>query len=137
MNKAIVGMFGVNLAGLFILLALHGAALLQAIGAIPGVIAQWSAPSAIGGWAVVAGIVLPLGVDLTLERWVPRCLNHHARRIAIELCVGGIAVLIVFGLLLPTVGGLLIALGCAMFTPLVSRGLRGLIRAHINNKDSP
>lgn len=125
MNQTITKLFGVSAGGLFVLLALHGAALLDALAAIPSVLDAWSKPSAIGAWAVLAGVLLPLGTDLTLERWTPRCSNHHARRLGIEIAQGLVAVAVVFSLI-PSAGGALLALGCAMFAPLISRALRAL-----------
>lgn len=132
MNKTISGILGTSLAGLFVLFALHGTAFLEAIAGVPMVIERWSAPSALGAWSVLAGLVIPIGVDLALDRWLCRFVNAHTRIVLIELITAIVAVLVVF-LLLPTLPGMLLGLGCGMFAPLFARAVKALIEFVMRN----
>lgn len=123
MNKTITGVIGTSLAGLFVLFALHGTAFLEALAGVPLLIEKWSAPSALGVWSVMAGLLIPIGVDLALDRWLCPFENRHSRVVFIEVLTAGVAVLVVF-LLLPTLPGVMLGIGCGMFAPLFARMLK-------------
>lgn len=122
-GAAIRSLFGVSGAGLLVLLSTHGKALLDALAGIPVLLERWSAPSALGMWSILAGLILPIGLDFTLDRWLPAWRNAHARMAAIEAVTAVSAVAVVFALL-PTLPGLMLGIGCGMFAPPIARLIR-------------
>lgn len=123
MKKTITGLLGTSLAGLVILFATHGKALLDSLADLPRVIEAWSAPSVIGLWCVLAGLLIPAGAWLAVDRWLPPFRNERWRFTVMDLFAFLGACWVVF-LLLPKTSGLLIGIGCGLFAPLLGRGLK-------------
>lgn len=109
--------------GAIALIATHGKAFLEAVAAVPEVLAAWTKGTPVGAWAVLAGLLLPVLVMLTVERWVPETPGQERKRRALmELGGIGVAVFVSF-MLMPRVSGLLIGLLCGLVAPWITRGV--------------
>lgn len=140
--KTVAAGAGISITAIVVLIAANGRAFVEAIAAVPIIVDRWSAPSAIGLWAVVAGLAIPGGIYTVLKRLLPagtksgRPPNWYAREVAVEAVTALSALAVVFTLL-PHTTGLLLGIGCALFAAPIARAVRALLAATLGRLTAP
>ena len=135
MNKTAATAVATCIGGAFVLFSTHGAKFFEALGALPILLDQWTGASMLGVWSLLAGVGIPCLAWLALDRWLPHFPNKHTRMVLIEVLVGLGGFGIVF-LLLPTLPGLLLGIGCGLLAPLPARGINA-VGAFIRRRSGP
>jgi len=135
MNRATLAYIASAVTGAITLLGANGPALVEAGKGIPAMLAAWTTGTPVGGWALLAGLVLPVLLMFQLDRWVPVVPGKERRRAALlESGTGLLAVWIVF-MLVPSRAGLLLGVLCGLLAPQIARGLLAAVRAVAAMKD--
>lgn len=128
MKRETVAYIASAVTGAITLLGANGPALVEAGKGIPAMLAAWTTGTPVGGWALIAGLVLPVLLMLQLHRWIPvQPGKERQRQALLESGTGLLSVWIVF-MLVPSRAGLLLGVLCGLLAPQIARGLIALIR---------
>lgn len=131
MNKWVTSTFGISLAGLFALIALHGKAAAEAIQAFAlfGVNLLKDAPLGMVGFFL--SVALAVAVQPFLRKWLPAMPCHWSREFVVET----VALLVGFGVMfsqMPGLMGALLGLLAGLMAPYIHKGIAavvGLVRS--------
>ena len=124
MNKAVQSTLGISVAGLLVLLATNGAALIEAFHAAWLFMLALSKDAPLGLSSFVLAVALSVAVQLFVRRhWPARCAASRALGVDV---IGIVVAFLAVWLQLRTSFGMLLALLAGFVSPTVSRGVSAL-----------
>jgi hypothetical protein len=134
MNNFFKSTLGISAAGLLVLLAANGAALVAAAGGAWTFLLTLAHTAPLGLSSFALALALGIAVQPFLRKWLPDLGCHASREFLIESAALTIGILVMWGQL-RTLGGLLLGILAGLMAPYAQKGLAAvgglLYRAYV------
>jgi hypothetical protein len=138
MNNFFKSSLGISAAGLLVLLATNGAALVGAAGGAWTFLLTLAHTAPLGLSSFLLALALGIAVQPFLRKWLPDLRCHASREFLIESAALAIGIGVMWGQL-RTLSGLLLGILAGLFAPYAQKGLAAgfalLSQAYVGESD--